>query len=573
MRRQRNEKGAVIAFSTVLALILVMLGVAFVFLLMYMGGQHETKNAVDAGMLNVGKQSLDKVFITLDGSPGQQFFADVTNNVDNGLLINNDNNVDLRRINRVWAKALLVGINSDAAALDGQAGSGPSNAAQAASDAKAISDALSQKLTDANNLYGYFTDYAGANSVRMIGNSAQTTNLAGANWQTALMDRSPITATNRESNITVSGNAGNNYNMPPGYTLSSNFITSQTRNPPVASGNGLTFLQGYTPLTVAGNAIWQVPFQYDEKPRLVSRTMFDKSTVSAAPIAWTNAVPNAFSGQGQAVKTDAASETAVSWVLTNPRQSFQAALPQTFLKIHLNEMDSHWYFFPFGFPIELPGAQQAYGYDITPQSADEPVGGVGCSDVDADSVDLGSDVVARSLDDIIFSSPGDGMATKLEGEMVNRVNEMLTKVGTSVDASGLHSLLGQVWTRADLLGGGTGARDFYIYSADGATLTLVPDDAAIGPPWFLSKMGSAPDGTDGTILPDTEGPSAGEFVPIVTPLPDFVVVPVVGEMGWSIVHKQLNWQPGTGYNGCLGTVTVTRYTNVYAFGLAVTNVI
>ncbi len=164
----------------------------------------------------------------------------------------------------------------------------------------------------------------------MIGSGIQTNVLSGANWQTSLMDRTPITSAARESNITVNGSAGSNYNMPNNYTLSSNYLTAQTRTPPVPSGNGLTFLKGYTAMPVAGNDIWQVPFQYDEKPRLVSSTMFNQSTNSANPLKWANAVPNAFSAEGQAINANKSGETAISWVLTNPRECFQMSMPHSF---------------------------------------------------------------------------------------------------------------------------------------------------------------------------------------------------------------------------------------------------
>ncbi len=134
---------------------LSLLGVGFFFLLMYMGGQHETKNAVDAGTLNIGKQTLDQITVNLDGSPSQQCYMDVTNDADDGSLPN-DGKVDLRRINRVWAKAMLIGINADAAEKDGLAGSGESNADQAIQGAQAISTALTQQLTTPTNLYHLF---------------------------------------------------------------------------------------------------------------------------------------------------------------------------------------------------------------------------------------------------------------------------------------------------------------------------------------------------------------------------------------------------------------------------------
>jgi len=562
MRKRRKEKGSVIAFSTVLALVLVLLGVAFVFLLMYMGGQHETKNATDAGALNVGKQALDDIKVTLNGGQNEQIYYDVTNDVDDGSK-DNDGNITLRRINRVWAQAMLIGINADAMSSDGLGGSSSNNASQAFSGAESISNRLTAELTNPNKLYGYFDDYSKANSVRMIGNTVETNALHGSNWKTSLMDRTPITSQARESNITVSN--GPNNGMPPGYSLSSSYTTASTRSTSISSSNNRTFLKGYTPLNVAGNTIWQVPFQYDEKPRLVSRTVFDQSTNSANPLSWNNAVPNAFSVEGQAVKASAASEKAMSWVLTNPRESFQMAIPHSFLKIHLDEMKAHWYFFPTGYPPIEFGSATTYGYTMGSGSMSMPQGGAFCSLVSSGSVELGSDVVGRSLDEVIFSIPS-GDTDLLERHMVNRINEMLTKVGSNKTASDLHSVLGQVWTRGDLAAGGESGRDFYVYSKDGVDLNLASDQTIFTAPlWLQTMVSQDPDGDEKKMVDDASSFSPIFFDPTATPDP-FCTVDFT--FGWGTWEKDLYWKPGSGYNGDLGQVRVKRWTNVYSFGLA-----
>jgi len=561
MRIRRREKGSVIAFSTVLALVLVLLGVAFVFLLMYMGGQHETKNATDAGALNVGKKALDDITVTLSG-PDEDFYQDVTNSVDDGSQPN-DGKISLRRINRVWAKALLVGINADAMASDGLPGSSNGSASDAFQGAQSISNKLADKLKDPNNLYGYFDDYAKANSVRMIGNSVETESLQGANWKTSLMDRKPVTSQDRESNMTLS--KGPNNGLPVGYTIPSSYTTASTRTSSISSSSGRTFLKGYTPLTVAGNPLWQVPFQYDEKPRLVSRTVFDQSTDSANPLSWTDAVPNAFAVEGKAIKAGAASEKAMSWVLTNPRESFQMAIPHSFLKIHLDEMKAHWYFFPTGYPPIEFGSATTYGYTTDSGSMSMPQGGAFCSLVSSGSVELGLDVVGRSLDEVIFSIPS-GDTDRLEKHMVNRINEMLTKVDSAKSASDLHSLLGDALTRADLAAGDSDGRDFYVYSKDGVDLSLCSDNTLFtAPSWLQTMVGQDPDGDERKMVDDASSFSPIFFDPTATPDP-FCTVDFT--FGWGTWEKDLYWKPGSGFNGDLGQVRVKRWTNVYSFGVA-----
>ncbi|HEY9718640.1 MAG TPA: hypothetical protein V6C69_14300, partial [Trichormus sp.] len=222
----RNKRGN-ISFGTALALALVVLGIGFLFLSLFMGGQRETKNAVDAGALSVGKQVLDadQVSVDLGADPSQQIFADcASDQIDpsaGGPLQLLGGKITLRRINRVWAKAMTIAIN--AAAAGGDAGSGTSNAQQACSAAQEISDSLAAKLTNASNLYPFFNDFSGRNSVRMLGNSANVQDLPGANWQTSLMDRAA------ESNIVLSGSPSNNFNMPANFSLPSSFYTQSTR--------------------------------------------------------------------------------------------------------------------------------------------------------------------------------------------------------------------------------------------------------------------------------------------------------------------------------------------------------
>jgi hypothetical protein len=569
MRIGRKKKGSVIAFSTVLALALVLLGIGFVFLLMYMGGQNETKNAVDAGTLNVGKQVLDQISVTLSPDPSEQCFYDVTNDADDGSSPN-DGKVTLRRINRVWAQALLIGINADAAQSDGTVGNGNINAGMAIGSAQRISQELSQQLTTVSNWYTFFSNFSQANSVRMIGSTVQTNVLPGANWQTSLMDRTPITTAARESNIVVNGSASNNYNMPASYNLNSSFVTAQTRNPPVQSGIGLTFLKGYTPLTAAGQTLWQVPFQYDEKPRLVSQSVFNQSTNTANPLSWDSAIPNAYSAEGSAVKAGASGEKAVSWVLTNPRQTFQMSIPHSFLHIHLDGPVTKWFFFPTGYPPIEIGSEQSYGYDsITTQSSiPVPEGGVLCATVTADSVDdIGMDVVGRTLDQIIFGPP-DGSTTTLETQMTNRVNEMISKTGKVYTASDMHSALGSAATIGELAAGQT---DFYVYSPDGVNLSVVSQmQAQVTPTWLAQMYSNTPDGTETQLVNDASVAAPIFFMPDVTPDPDCFLVFALGYATWD---KSLYWQPGTGYNGCLGQVRVTRWTDVYSLGVCGTTVI
>ncbi|HEY9717202.1 MAG TPA: hypothetical protein V6C69_07030, partial [Trichormus sp.] len=462
--------------------------------------------------------------------------------------------ITLRRINRVWAKAMTIAIN--AAAAGGDAGSGTSNAQQACSAAQEISDSLAAKLTNASNLYGFFNDFSARNSVRMLGNSANVQDLPGADWQTSLMDRGA------ESNIVLSGNPGNNFNMPANFSLPSSFYTQSTRANVPAAGANLWFLRGYTPLTVGGQTFWQVPFQYDEKPHLVAKSTFDAATVASQPLDWTNPVPNAYSVQGKAMPKQGVGETAMSWVLTNPREPFTLSVPQSFMHIHLDTMQAYFYFFPAAFPLKNPLQQEVdYGYTPTTVSGDPMIEGGPFCTVEPDDVLVGLDVVGRPIDDIIFGTPG-GDTTDLETNMVSRINEMVGKAGTPKSASDLHSLLSDPATIAWMI---KGDQDFYVYSTDGINLTVQPQEIAETVPWLASLINKDPDGNETEPVNDASSPSPTFFFPIVTPDP--FCGPVLPPFGLTTWEKDLHWTPGSGYNGNLGLVRVTRYTNIYSIGV------
>lgn len=336
MLRQRRKRGATLAFATVLALVLVVLGVGFFFFSMYMGAQNETKNATDAGALNVAKQVLSDSAVTyiITGNDQEEFFRDVTGNVlpNNPLGNIGDGKVTLTNINRIWAKALFVAVNADAA---GSARGDTSANVQAALDgAQSITDRLVQKLTNETTLEKYFEAYSMPNSTRMLGTNTKVTAWSGDDhWETSLMDRGS------ESNIELTGN------LPPGYNLQNGYSTGTKRKSNATGANNKTFLTGYTPLTVQDQTFWQVPFQFDGKPHLVSNAYFRKNQqqTTQLPEKWDKAVPNAFSVGGK-VQTSGGKmgETAMSWVQTNPKQTFPMQFPTGFVRIVVKPNKVQW---------------------------------------------------------------------------------------------------------------------------------------------------------------------------------------------------------------------------------------
>lgn len=571
-----RSRGSAITLGVALALILVLVGLLFFVITMWMGGHNETKNAVDAGMLNVGKKVMDEISVPLLPTPNELIYIDVCNDATNGKslleLLDGDikkkGQVTLRRINRVWAKALQIGINAEAAERDGHGGEGKSNAQLAFDGAKSISDRLADKLTGKDTkskFYGYFDDLAKRNSVRMLGTSANVKSLPGDSWQTALMER------DRESNITA---APPEYTLPPKFEMPNMLMRSSRKQVP-EGGKDLWFLRGYTPLKLADRTFWQVPFVYDQAPHLVSGSEFNSSTDKAKPIGdWKKPIPNAFSGEGIVEgSAKSATQKATSFVLTNPGQPFKMSIPHSFVRIKIDEMFTHWYFFPLGPELDPVEFGDPTKYDFKKpkfQSGPQmPLGGAFCATVQAgDSVQIGLEVFGRSLDEIIFAAPGEGNVTS-EAYLLNRANEMIGKVGKVITKEELHECLNHWTTRGFLYAGQT---EFFLFSADGETIEVLPKYLAIlKAPWLVLFQGNEPDGTEMKIVDDADCIATLVNNVSARPLPKCVLFPP--PFGWGLWDKDIYWTPGSGYNSCLGNLRVKRWTEVYSVGIAIPSII
>ena len=547
--RPRNRHGSLTALAAAFAFALVILGVGFFFFVLFMDAQKETKNAVDAGALNVGKRSLDKITVEVLPTESQRCFWDVVKDPPDNSLPGLSHPMNLRRINRVWAEALLMKLNAVAAGA--QVGSGHSSADQALSGAQDISNRLANELKKETNLHGFFTELAQQNNIRMIGNSASVKEIAGANWQTSKMNEGS------ESNVTLPGSNGNNFAAPPGsppWSTDDYTVTQRVNPPPSASGK--FFLKGYVPINIGGNTYWQVPFLYDEKPHMVSKSNFEKAQNKAA--GWSNAVPNSFSAEGVASQPGKPSEKATSWCLTNPRQIYKAAIPHSFVRIKVDQPFCNWNFFPTGGPPEWNFNDSDYNF--TPDNGSSlpcPGGGPFCITVQATNVLLGQDVVGRSLDELIFGYPY-GSTSGLEKELVARCNEMTTEVGYTVTASDVHSALSNGLCTTALATGLT--KEFFLYCTNGKKLACEPLVKAVPTaPWLGLIATKTPEGIEKKVI-DKSGPGLGFFIPMFQPQLLCGPVPPT-PFGLIFWNKEIFWKPGTGFNGCLGEVRVRRSTD------------
>ncbi|MCC7532148.1 MAG: hypothetical protein IT342_26835 [Candidatus Melainabacteria bacterium] len=560
-RTGRRERGSILALAAAFGFALVVLGLGFFFFVLFMDAQKETKNAVDAGTLNVGRKALDDISVPVSPANNQKCFWDVCKDPpDNGIIPSPT--INLRRINRVWAEAMLFKINALAQQAESQDNTGMDNASSALLGAEQISNLLAAKLKDENNLHGFFTDLARQNNIRMIGNSASVKEIPGANWQTSKMEQG------RESNIMLGGETGNNFFAPHGFTWNNSNVSQTTRVPAPDNANGMFFLKGYQNLNFGGDSIWQVPFLFEEKPHMVSKTNFESAKTNAA--GWSNPVPNAFSAEGVASQPGKPAEKAMSWMITNPRQTYKAAIPHSFIKLRVENPIVNWQFVPAFIPVTY--FTGTYGF--TPELKSSPpaiAGGPLCATVQAINVQLGVEMaalLATGLDGMIFAPPLSGGEPYLEKELVARCNEMITKVGTTVNAGHVHAALMNPANSVALIAGTT--QDFALYSPDGQSLRCMPIIGGVvadpQAPWLSVVANNSPDGLEkkkGTSIPI---PAPIGFSPTIVPDP-FCVQSVA--LGSGTLKKSLFWQPGTGFNGCLGKIRVQRETNVISVGVCV----
>jgi len=517
----RQQKGSTLALVAALAFVFVLIGIFLFNMSMLLGGSRETRNAVDAGALNVGKEAL-----TINVSaqtPYEQQFNDVADSSGNFNLCN---------INRVWAKAMLASINESA--MESEAPN--TNTALSTADAeilqlgaKSISDRLAQKLTDATQLYDFFKQLAQPNSVRMLGNKSYVDVIQDNGWQTSLVDRQ------QESNIAIYPDE-----LPSTFNSAGLSLTA-----PLADGN--IYLKGYTDMNIIGKDFWFVPFKNGEKTHLVANSNFNANLQSTNPIAWTPPVPNAFSVHGFAGQANGTSQQSMSWVMSHPQLYFKMCMPQSFIRVTIKANTLQWV-------VDLiPMEQDGYNFQSA-QFNSSTVYPLPCGDISGTEVDGNEYGFAPSLFTALFSqSPTPPAPSRAFSYLLQRVQEILP----GYKSTDLMNLL-----QSTPISTNNNDQDFIIYPSStlsNATLLISPSAAA--PAWTLTQ----PDGQDEQL--ETE-----EVDGFDCPNQGWTELGCYGDWVYptfSTLSGDRRWTPGTGYGGCLGTMTVHRTTTAYLFGMCI----
>lgn len=338
LETKHRRRGSTLALIAACTIILVVIGVAFIFYTLIMGGGKELQNASDAGVLNVAKVAMIRPGINLDGTAGSgSITLDENSPQGNEKLqfvrcINNSTSgkaapIALGNINRVWGQVFMMGVNAQAMKFEGSAvmdadGTFKStkNIDRAYNGALELNNALAKTLNPKENadtlpadLVNAFLETGTKNSLRMMGKGHEA-----------------VRSQSSESGVTVApiqiGEKGNgevayrdvggpsNIYLPDDNELQQiigeetvfNAFKAMLTDPAVASEhsvNGRThqYLAGYVPINFGfSKPVYFVPLKPGGKPHLVSMGEFKKALENPVQQTITaNAVPNTFLAKGK----------------------------------------------------------------------------------------------------------------------------------------------------------------------------------------------------------------------------------------------------------------------------------
>ncbi len=497
---------------------------------LYFGGSRETRNATDAGALNVGKKSLT-VTVKSQGGDEDQYKDVADANGEFGLT----------NIDRVWGKALWTAINAqDIKEAGKETGSTSSHASAMFQAAENISDRLADKLNDPANLYPLFNEVAQVNNVRMLGKSAKDKALEGAGWKTSLLERG------QESNVVIENSQ-----------LPSNVNLSQLQT--VTDKGGNKCMPGYKGINMYGRDYWFVPYKYNERPRLESRNHFEANTVVAQALSgWAKPVPNTFSVESHTQAGSPADQKATAVVKANPMKTFKMRLPHAYIRLKFPKNTAKWY---LNYPVP-PFAYYTTNYDYGPSSETQfknfyvPACGAGQA-----TVSLANEYIPNTVFNCLFP-----IATAVPQPSWVGVKNALVQRGREIDPTFNDVKLAAILNTATLNMGDT----FYIVpDPTGTTLLCVSaSNVENVAPWISGKQNASP---------DSDAEDFDEFWPPYT-YPNTVqswtlecgslTQPAgTGVFSFTDADGTIEWRRGTGYDGFLGEITVKRTTNIRLYGV------
>ncbi|HEY9792534.1 MAG TPA: hypothetical protein V6D22_19190 [Candidatus Obscuribacterales bacterium] len=407
----------------------------------------------------------------------------------------------LGNVNRVQAKAILISANYADMKAKGYDHKDASDHKDAVqSEASQIAKQLKAEITNPNNFKKEFSTYANANSLRML--MPGTKVQPDSNFmQSAYMDADGKT----ESNI---------WFKPQVLPSTQQKAVSETPN-------GKFYVTGYKNQI---DGIRLVPFRHDERTNLVSGSEF----VPAMKAPVSTDLPNAWSVKGKAQTRVGGEVRNQAMVQTNPREEFEMRMYDGWVRIKLKANSAKWYH------NGMFKSEQQYSYFRQPKIASWAV-----TAGKATSTSMVGNETSLNLWDTLFPANAHGDGT-VKSELIHRLREMRPDLKD-------HELIKALKT-TPINVPSTGDQDFYV-SLNGNNEIAVTR-------WDPKRDRIRPDG------------SARDFTQSFFPEPNSSVTVILSKKCLKLFEfvttkGTLKWKPGTGYDGCLGELEVSRTASVY----------
>lgn len=541
----RRNNGSAFAIVAVCALLIIIAIVTGFRMSVFLGGSQEMKNSIDAGALNVAKRVFElKTNPTGSSSKQGLGYDDVADS---------QRTISLANINRVWGKSFLVNANAEAMSQQGY-GTGGNSPKEAFQNAKTINDELYKILTNTTALSVYFNKLVSGKPAKLLGRGGNVSSGDTAEWDSAALYRG------EESNIEVN----DPQTIPSGITA--NLHTKQNQ----------TYMQGYNPSEANGNYFCFVTFHSNEASHLVSNNTFDQWKNVTVPNSTVQTLPNAFKESGHL--TDQVQLAASASAVANPMRSYELTIPHSFVAISLTSIatirldDGHGHvtnYPPKPYYSDTGTLQPFKSVDLENKRYTYPYTSskwLGTSGLLNGYVSLGNELQPDNLWQAINALPGDHAAAI--SVILQRVKEF--KPGYTQGE--LQNLL----KSQRLLNNGEDTVTYYIYpkysTPDNTNAQVAVGTRGQLPSWLNTN--ATPEGSSKTIVkeqtqrdkPNTAWSTIneGHYEIPMTPKPDWPSYSA--DVHRTALSGFLTWQPGTGWNQCLGLLRIKRRTDVIFTG-------
>lgn len=357
--KTRANQGSTLSLVIACTIVIALLGIAFIFMGFIFGGHREAQHAADAGVLNVSKRAIMAPYVAssaLDGDTGPALMGTITSTSGGQNL---GQGINLLNFNRLVAQAMLVAMNAEA---DG-APEGLENAKEVYEKVEgsptSVGAELRRLLSQPEWAQNDYNEVSG-NVLRMLGGGGAPT-FEPADFKVAWMNQRPgdYNASNIDMSILDSTQSSHDATASP--MKSSAFDNVESEDIERASApssafhkkDSVSYMAGYTPVTVAGMDFYSVPTNPGMQPHLESTAIFPHEiTQPGEGKVWLP--PNAFQigatttvtiGSDPFIQPAHAGQTATAHVyavsiIGTPQDPFQPSIPSGYLVVD-NSGDSN----------------------------------------------------------------------------------------------------------------------------------------------------------------------------------------------------------------------------------------